>query len=117
MNALMRGTVAGFAAMAIAGAPLAARADWHGGGGWHGGGWHGGGWHGGGWRGGYYYGPGAVVAGTLLGLGAGAVIAGAVAPPPVYYSPPPPVYYAPPPTYYPGYAPSYPAAPPAPYYP
>ena len=45
MNALMRGTVAGFAALAIAGAPLAAQADWHGGG-WHGGGWHGGGWHG-----------------------------------------------------------------------
>ena len=36
MNALMRGTVAGFATLAIAGAPLAAQADWHGGG-WHGG--------------------------------------------------------------------------------
>jgi hypothetical protein len=85
-----------------AGAPKA-EAEWHGGG-WHGGGWHGG-WHGGGWHGGWHgggWGPGAVVAGTVLGLGVGAALAGAYAPPPVVYAPPP-VVYAPPPTVY--YAP------------
>jgi len=82
----------------------AAHADWyrHG---WRGGyGWHP--YHG------YYHGnPGAVIAGTVLGLGAAAVIAGALAPPPpppVYYAPPPPVAYPPPPAYY--------APPPPPYY-
>jgi hypothetical protein len=89
--------------------PMAAHADWHGRGGWHGGGggWHGGGWHGGGWGYRPHYGPGPAIAGALLGLGVGAVVAGALAPPPVYYAPPPvyyappPVYYAPPPAYYP----------------
>ena len=85
------------AAIALLAAP-AAQADWYRHGGWghphyayHHGGW----------------GPGPAVVGTLLGLGAAAVIAGAVAaPPPVYYAPPPayypppPAYYAPPPTYY-----------------
>ena len=85
--------------------------DWHGGGyrpapprgGWHGGGWHGGGWHGGGWHGGggYSNNTGAIVGGTLLGLGVGAAIGSLVAPPPVAYAPPP-AYYppAPPPVYY-----------------
>jgi hypothetical protein len=58
-------------------------------------------------------GVGGIVAGTLLGLGAAAVVAGALAPPPrVYYAPPPVVYappsaYAAPPPYYapPGYYP------------
>ncbi len=70
------------AAALLAAAP-AAHAEWHGRGGWHGGGWHG---------------PGPVVAGTLLGLGLGAVVAGALAPP--VYAPPPPVVYAPPPVVY-----------------
>jgi hypothetical protein len=45
---------------------------------------------------------GAFVGGALLGLGVGAVIGSALAPPPaVVYSPPPPGYYqAPPPVYY-----------------
>lgn len=52
-----------------------------------------------------WWGPGAVVGGTLLGLGIGAAVAGAYAPrvyypPPVYYVPPPAYYYAPPPAYY-----------------
>jgi hypothetical protein len=42
-------------------------------------------------------GPGAVVGGALLGLGIGAVIGSALAPPPVVYAPPPQQYYAPPP--------------------
>jgi hypothetical protein len=41
---------------------------------------------------------GAVVGGTLLGLGVGALLGGALAaPPPVVYSAPPPAYYPPPP--------------------
>src|SRR6185437_12266884 len=88
--------------------PMAAHADWHGRGGWHGGGWHGGWHHRGGWGYRPHYGPGPAIAGTLLGLGVGAAVAGAFAPPPVYYAPPPPVYYAPPPVYY---------APPPAYYP
>jgi hypothetical protein len=84
------------AVIALLAAP-AAHADWRGHGGWHGPHpvYH----HG--------WGPGPVIAGALLGLGAAAVIAGAVAPPPVYYAPPPvyyapppPAYYAPPPAYY-----------------
>jgi len=48
---------------------------------------------------GYGHNPvGAIVGGALLGLGIGAAVASAVAPP-VYYAPPP-VYYAPPPVYY-----------------
>lgn len=83
----------------------AAQADWRGHGyGGHGGGYYGG--HGGGYyghggyygRGGGYYGGypagAAIVGGALLGLGIGAAVAGALAPP-VYYAPPP-VYYAPP---------------------
>ena len=77
-------------------------------------------WYRHGWRGGYGWRPyhehyhgntGAIIAGTVLGLGAAAAIAGALAPPPpppVYYAPPPPVVYAPPPVYYapsPYYAP------------
>jgi len=54
----------------------------------------------------YHRGPfiGPVIAGTVLGLGAAALAAGAFAPPPVYYAPPP-VYAPPPPAYYapPGY--------------
>jgi len=61
----------------------------------HRGGWGGGhAWHGGGWVGGC---GGCGVGGALLGLGVGvavgAAVAGAYAPPPVYYAPPPPVYY------------------------
>lgn len=97
----------------------AAHADWRGHGGY--GHYYGGGYHGG-YNGGYHGGGGhgAGVAGAILGLGAAAIIGGAIAsqayapPPPVvyvqprpYYAPPP-VYYAPPPGYY--------AAPPA-YYP
>ena len=102
----------------------AANADWYRGG--HRGGWGGHGHYRGGWGGPRYYhrgyggygygrgyGPGAIVGGALLGLGAGAVIAGAIAPrvyyPPTYYAPPayyPPVY-APPPPYYPPYYPRY----------
>ena len=61
----------------------------------------------------YYYhgyrgfGVGPFIGGTVLGLGLGAVIAGA----PRYYAPPP-VVYAPPPVYYPApvyAAPAYPA--------
>jgi hypothetical protein len=78
-------------------APASAHADWyrHG---WNGGGY---GWH---RDRGWHPGPGAVIAGTILGLGAAAAVAGAFAPPPpppVYYAPPPPVVYAPPPVYYP----------------
>ena len=51
-----------------------------------------------------HFGTGGLVAGTLLGLGVGAAIAGTVpryyAPPPVVYAPPPPVVYAPPPVVY-----------------
>jgi hypothetical protein len=95
---------------------VAARADWHGGGGggghggggaWHGGGggWNGGGWHGGaGWHGGGWGWHGGTWGccwrgGVFIGLPSVFV------PPPVFY-PPPPVYY-PPPAYYPppyGYA-------------
>jgi len=56
---------------------------------------------------GYYHGGGGgpIVAGALLGLGLGAVIAGAIAPPVVYAPPPvvyeaPPMIYAPSPGYY-----------------
>jgi hypothetical protein len=90
----------------------AAHADWYRGprGGWHGerhGEWRDHDRH----RGGF--GPGAVIAGALLGLGAAAVVSGAVAPPPVayypapepYYAPPPVMYYAPPPPVY--YAPAW----------
>lgn len=90
----------------------AAQADWHRGGygGFRGG--YGGfrGWHGGdrGWRG---PGFGPVIAGTVLGLGAGALIGGALAPRPYY--PPPPVYYAPPPVYYAPPPPVYYYGPPA----
>lgn len=61
----------------------------------------------------YYYrhygggfGPGGIIAGTILGLGVGAAVAGAYAPPPVYYAPPP-VYYAPPPVVYAAPPPAY----------
>lgn len=95
-----------FAAMMFA-APAPAHADrWHRGGGGN---------------------AGAVIAGGLIGLGVGAVVAGALQPVvpvperPVYYAPPPPppVYYAPAPAYYappPAYyvAPGYYAPPPPP---
>ena len=75
-------------------------------------------WRGPGWRGphyaphpAYHHGGGVVapvIGGTLLGLGVGAAIAGALAPPPVVVAPPPPVVYAPPPpAYYYGPPPSY----------
>lgn len=88
------------AAGLLAAAP-AAKADWYRGGY--------------GPRYGHYHrgpGPGAIIGGALLGIGAGALIAGALAPPPpVYYAPPPPAYYPPPPAYYapppPAYAPAY----------
>ena len=77
----------------------------------------------GGWHRGYEHehrgGPG--VAGAIIGLGAAALLGGAIAsqaygPPPAYYAPPPPVYYAPPPRVY--YAPpqAYYAPPPPVYY-
>src|ERR1700676_3965531 len=84
-------------ALSLLASPMA-HAEWgHRGGGWGGGG---GGWggHEGGWgRGGYEHrgGGGAWVAGTLLGLGAAAVIGGVLASQPTYYAPPP-VVYAPP---------------------
>ncbi len=66
-------------------------------------------WRGDGGRRGYGYGYGPpVLGGALLGLGLGAVLGGALAPPPVY-APPPGIYYppgkpgfyeAPPPAYY-----------------
>jgi hypothetical protein len=83
-------------------------------------------WYRPGWRGGYGWhhphrgNPGAVIAGTILGLGAAAALAGAFAPPPpppVYYAPPPPVVYAPPPVYYPPRPSVVYAAPPPVYYP
>ena len=89
-------------AAALLAAPVVAHADWHGRGDWHRGFVYRAP-----YRGGPHWGPGAVIGGALLGLGAGALVAGALAPPPAYY-PPPPVYYAPPPAYY--------SAPPA-YYP
>jgi len=90
------------AALAVAGtlgltaiAPTPAQAAWHGG---YGYGWHGGYGYRGGWGyRGYGWGPGAIVGGALLGLGVGAAVAGAYAPPPAYYYPPPPAYYYPPP--------------------
>jgi hypothetical protein len=87
MNTVTRSRLAStlFLATALVASPLAAQADWHGGGG---------GWHGGG---GYHGGGGNFLGGALLGLGIGAVVGGALAP---RYAPPPPVYYAPPP---PGY--------------
>lgn len=68
-------------------APMAAQAQWRG--------------PGPGWGGRPHFvphrvGPGPVVAGALIGLGAAALVAGAVAPAPVYVAPPP-VVYAPPP--------------------
>jgi hypothetical protein len=46
----------------------------------------------------------AVLGGALLGLGIGAVVGSALAPPPpVYYAPPPRAYYAPPPPVYDSY--------------
>jgi hypothetical protein len=83
-------------------APTLAHAEWyHRGGGGYQQPYRGGGYHGGYYRGGYYRGPGpgAYVAGALLGLGAAAVVGSILAPPPVYYAPPP-VVYAPPPVYY-----------------
>ena len=84
--------------------------------------WHRGGWgdHDG-WRrpefhGGFRRGPGIgpVIAGTVLGLGAAALVAGAIAPPPAYYAPPQ-AYYAPPPVVY-AQPPAYAYAPPPAYY-
>lgn len=75
----------------------------------------------GGYRGGYGYGhgyghrgfgAGPFLGGAVLGLGLGAVIAGA----PRYYAPPPPVVYAPPPAYYPAPVYAAPAYPPPGYY-
>ena len=81
-NTFSKATIAGLAAISLAGPvftttePATAAGIWHGGGGFHGGGWHGGGWHGGGWhRGGGWWGP-AVVG----GLAAGALLAA-----PYYY--------------------------------
>lgn len=67
---------------------------------------------------GYGWGPGpvvgAVVGGTLLGLGIGSLFA---PPPPVVYAPPPPAYYpAPAYAYRPYYAPRYYAPAPGYYY-
>jgi hypothetical protein len=78
-NTITRATIAGLAALSLAGSVIAtsepaAAAHFHGGGfhGFHGGGfhggWHGGGWHGG-WRGGGWAGPaivGGLAAGALL---------------------------------------------------
>jgi hypothetical protein len=81
---------------ALALAPVAASAAWHGGG-----------------RGHYYHGGGggaavgAAIAGGIIGLGLGAAIASNPYPYP-YYSAPPPVYY--------GYPYSYQYAPPGVYY-
>ena len=45
--------------------------------------WNGGQWNGGHWNGGYgYHGPGPFVGGALLGLGAGALLGGALVAPP-----------------------------------
>lgn len=96
MRTMTRLLLAAPVAAGLLAAPSMARADWHGWHVWRGGGWHGG-WHGGHWN---YWGPGAVVAGALAGIGVGALVAGAVAPPPPVYYPPPPAYYAPPPGYY-----------------
>ena len=78
-NTITRATIAGLAALSLAGSLVAtsepaAAAHFHGGfhgyhGGWHGGGWHGGGWHHG-WRGGGWGG-----AAVLGGLAAGALLA------------------------------------------
>jgi hypothetical protein len=103
MSALKTLLIAAPVAAGLLAAPSVAHADWHGRGGWHGGG-YGHGWHGGGYR----RDNGGAVAGAILGLGAAAIIGGALAaqqpyyapPPPVYYAPPPPVYYAPAPGYY-----------------
>ena len=84
----------------------AAKADWHHDRDWHGG-WHGGGYH----EGWHHDDNGAgIAAGAILGLGAGALIGGAIAAQqqPYYYAPPPAVVYAPPPAYYPpAYYPRY----------
>lgn len=91
-------------AIAVLLAAPAAQADWrgHGYGGHYGPGYGHGGYYGGGYyRGGYYgggYPAGAVIGGALLGLGVGAVVAGALAPP-VFVAPPPVVYAAPPVVY------------------
>lgn len=77
-----------------------AKADWHHDHDWHGG-WHGGGGYHEGW---HHDDNGAgIAAGAILGLGAGALIGGAIAAQqqPYYYAPPPAVVYAPPPAYYP----------------
>ncbi len=112
-STLLRTAVAVAVAGGLSVASMPAQAQWRGGS--HAGY---GGYHGGyGYRGGRGWGPGAIIGGTLLGLGIGAAIAGAYVPPPVYYAPPPPAYY-PPPGYYappPGYyapPPGYPVAPP-----
>jgi hypothetical protein len=110
MRSIAKLLIAAPVAAGLLGAP-AAHADWnrHGGFGWHGG-WRGPGWHGYEHRG---PDPGSIIAGTVLGLGAAAALAGAFAPPPPpVYVAPPPVYYTPPPAYY---APAYP--PPPAYYP
>ncbi len=46
---------------------------------------------------------GALLGGALLGLGVGAAIGAATAPPPVYYAPPPAYAAPPPPPVYYGY--------------
>ena len=70
----------------------AAHADWRGDRGWH---------H-------RDHDNSGAIAGAILGLGAAALIGGAIASSqPHYYAPPPPVVYAPPPPYYPGYYPQY----------
>ncbi len=70
---------------------LPAAAQWHGPDRYRHGDWH----HDGG-----HDNTGAVVAGTLLGLGLGAAIGSMAAPPRAYYAPPPAYYGAPPPAYY-----------------
>jgi hypothetical protein len=118
MNKFLKTAVLGFAAAAALAAPItSASADsWRGNnGGWndrrpHGGGWNGGGWNG---RPGWdrprpnYDRPrkkrdrSDAIAAGVLGLAAGAIIAGAIAQPsaPSYAPPPPPAYYPPQPSY------------------
>ncbi|WP_209443392.1 hypothetical protein [Falsiroseomonas frigidaquae] len=48
----------------------------------------------------YHNNGAAVLGGALLGLGVGAALGAALAPPAVVYAPPPVVYYPPPPVYW-----------------
>jgi hypothetical protein len=59
----------------------------------------------------------AVGAGIIGGVAAGAIVGGAIANSPYYYSPPPGYYYPPPPGYYPPPSADYYPPPPSGYYP